>query len=128
MSIGSDELELYSDNEYDLYKQKMAVAKTVATHKARGNYRKDQAHKAFLLYLANPAAKKYAKVHGGPGDSWNVMFTKQDREDFAKSHVEWFEESWKEGEFESIIPKKYQKAATKKKAQAAFVLAAKGRK
>ena len=121
MSIGSTELKLYADNDPEIYHRHiMPIAKNLATKKARGTYDRGKAHKEFKLDLAKPAAQKYVREFGSRDAKWNVVFTIVDRDDFAKEYVSWFEESYREGDFEPLLPAKYQKKATKKATGVAF--------
>lgn len=123
--IAARELELFADNTYSVHRRKMEFYKNLATKKARGTYDREKSLKLWEYY-AKEAAQAYVKEHGSSGDKWNVMFNKESRLAFCKSQREEFEDLYKSGEFETIIPKKYQKAATKKAtAKAMAKLAAK---
>lgn len=118
MSIGAEELSLYVDNERKLYDRTMAIAKSLAVKKARRGYSPSLARKAFRLYLGKPAAKAYVKEFGG--GPWNRAFTRDDLDDFAQMYEAWFSAEYKLGNFESLLPAKYQKPATRKKTAAAI--------
>jgi len=60
MSIGGTELKLYADNDAKLSRMRMAIAKNLATKRARGTYDNDQALRAWM-HLANAAAKAYVQ-------------------------------------------------------------------
>lgn len=120
MSIGSQELELFEANEHALVRQRFAIAKNLALKKAKGIYRRELAKKAFKR-LADAAAKAYAKEHAQAKD-WNKLFTVLDRKDFTDSMVRWFEVEYKLGNFDGLLPAKYQKKKiVKAHAEAAYL-------
>ena len=121
MSIGSRELQLFADNDSALSRLRMQWAKNLAAKKARGTYQRDLAHKAFMNF-ARDAAKVYVKKFDSRGGKWNAMFTIVDRNDFAGHYVDWFTAEHKLGNFESLLPAKWQKAATRKGTVAAMKL------
>lgn len=112
----ADELELYIDNTYSLYKEKEGTyAKNAIAKVARGVYDSAQAAKLFL-YLVDRAAQQYNKEHGssGPyrGGSSFGIFDKGTRMAVAKELVKSFEDSARRGEYEALLPKKYQGTLT----------------
>lgn len=126
-SIAATELELYATHSsHRLYKQAMAIARNLAVKKKRGDYKSELGKKAFMQ-LANQAAKEYAKEHGERGAKWHDMFNTEDRKDFADTYEKWFRAEYKIGNFESILPAKYQAAATKKATREGMAHAAKKR-
>ena len=118
MSIGGRELFLYANNTGSLYRMKMAIAKNLATKKARGTYDRELAVKGWM-HFANAAAKSYVKENGGT-ETWHVMFPVEDREYAAREWRDWWTEEQKAGAFESLLPAKYQKATTRKATAKAF--------
>ena len=105
LSVGARELALFIENDGRLYEsQWKPIQKNLAVKKAQGKYEKDKAAKLFL-YLMDAGAKKYAKEFGG--GEWNRMFPKADREQAARHFVELFEQGWKDGAFDTFVPKKY---------------------
>jgi hypothetical protein len=111
MSAGATELTLYIENDQGLYKQRLAISKNLATKKAKGTYDPALGRKTFRLYLVDRGAKQYAKEFG---TKWNVFFPKEDREHAAVHFEHNFREEYAEGNFEALLPKKYQKRATQK--------------
>jgi len=100
------ELELFIDNDGDLYRQMTtSIHKNLATKLARGEYLHDRAVKAFG-YLAEAGAKKYAKEFGG---TWHVMFSVPTRRVVAESMARQFETEADLGNYNHLLPKKYQK-------------------
>jgi hypothetical protein len=100
------ELELYMDNDREVYRWKHTdYYKNLAKKAAAGRYNRDQAVKLFM-YLVERAGKKYVKELGG---SYS-MFSKPTRELVAKALRDEFEAFAKESpkELEKFIPKKYQ--------------------
>ena len=119
MSIGGRELFLYANNTGSLYRMKMAIAKNLATKKARGVYDRELAVKGWM-HFANVAAKSYVKEHGSRGDKWSTTFPVVDRQYAAKEWRDWWTDQQKAGAFESLLPAKYQKASTRKGTADAF--------
>ncbi|KKN10284.1 hypothetical protein LCGC14_1038260 [marine sediment metagenome] len=119
MSIGGRELFLYANNTGSLYRTKMAIAKNLATKKARGVYDRELAVKGWM-HFANAAAKSYVKEHGSRGDKWSTTFPVVDRQYAAKEWRDWWTDQQKAGAFESLLPAKYQKASTRKGTADAF--------
>jgi hypothetical protein len=103
------ELKLYIDNDGNLYRQQTtSILKNLATKKARGEYKHDLAVKLFG-YLVESGAKKYAKEFGG---TWHQMFDVPTRRRVAEELTEAFEEEAKLGNYDSLLPKKYQAEGT----------------
>ena len=122
MSFESDEsvaqeLKMYVDNDGDLYRQQtQPIFKNLITKMARGDYDHDKAVLLFM-YLAENGAKKYAQEFGGDSREWHTMFPINIRRAVAITWRDEFERSAKEGEYDHLKPKKYQKAAPAKKAK-----------
>lgn len=120
MSIGSDELRRHVDNDKKLHDKVMALARVLALKKARRVYHPALAEKAFRLHLGMPAAKAYSKEYGRGKKEWREVFTRADLDALASDYRAWFEAEHKLGNFESLLPAKYQNKATRKKAAAAL--------
>lgn len=103
------ELQLYVENDRDLYRQQMLpVLKNLATKKARDQYDHELAVKG-MMYLVDRGAQKYAKEFGSQGQSWNEMFPRDIRRIVAENLVNSFETEFDLGNYDNILPKKYQK-------------------
>lgn len=103
------ELKLYIDNDAQLYKtQYVPIIKNLATKKVRSQYKHDLAVKAFG-YLVESGAKKYAKEFGSPGQPWNKMFDVSTRKRVAEELTRDFEGEFELGNYDDLLPKKYQK-------------------
>ncbi len=117
----ASELVLFVDNDSDLYRQqKLPIFKNLMTKKGQGRYDHDKAVDLFM-YLAENGAKKYARVFGGTESGWHSMFPPNIRRIAATHWRDSFEVDASEGNYDDLIPKKYQnkspapkKAATKK--------------
>lgn len=70
--VAADELLLYLDNEYDIYKQKQAIAESLLRKVKRGTYDHRRAPDAWD-YVVETAAKKYAKEYANPRE-WSAIF------------------------------------------------------
>jgi hypothetical protein len=108
-TVSARELELYTENDADLYRQQYSpINKNLATRKARGIYKHDLAVKLFM-YLMESGAKKYAKEFGGPGANWSEMFNVPTRRAAAERFASYFETEYDLGNYDRLLPKKYQK-------------------
>ena len=90
--------------------------RNLATKAARGIYRHEGGAKLFM-YLAESGAKKYALEHGGPGAAWHEMFPIAVRRVVADEWATEFEEEYKLGNYDNLLPKKYRNAGVEKRAR-----------
>jgi hypothetical protein len=105
------ELMLYIENDANLHRQQHTpIIKSLATKKARSQYKHDLAVKAFG-HLVESGAKKYAKDFGSPNQPWHKMFDTATRKLVAEQLTRGFEDEFKLGNYDSLLPKKYQKAS-----------------
>ena len=103
------ELEQYIENDADLHRQQHApILKNLATKKARGEYKHALAVKLFG-YLVESGAKKYAKAFGSPNQPWHKMFDVPTRKRVAEELTKSFEAEHALGNYDNLLPKKYQK-------------------
>jgi hypothetical protein len=108
MSVGARELELYASNDGELYRRSgKLILKNLATRKANGTYNRSQAVKAYMNF-ADLAAKKYAVEFGG---EWSKLFPVADRKQVAEAFVHHFETEHSLGNYNNLLPKKYQEKA-----------------
>ena len=92
MSTDARELELYIENDADLYRQQTTpIQKNLTKKHAAGKYDSKLAQKLWR-YLVDNGAKKYVKEFGGPGDKAAQMFPGKVRDEVAAS----LEASWKD--------------------------------
>jgi hypothetical protein len=106
------ELKLYTENDGDIYRRMTtSILKNLATKKAQGKYSPDRAVDAFM-YLAEEGAKKYAKEMGSPGQAWHDMFPIEARRIAAREWRDEFEQHYAEGEYDTLLPKKYQSGSS----------------
>lgn len=106
------ELHLFIENDGLLYRQQyQPIIKNLMTKKARGQYKHDLAVKAFG-YLVESGAKKYAKDFGSPTQPWHKMFDVAARKDVSEELARDFETEAALGNYDSLLPKKYQKQGT----------------
>ena len=107
------ELKLYVDNDYDLHRrQTTSILKNLATKKVRSQYKHDLAVKAFG-HLVESGAKKYAKEFGSPTQPWHKMFDASTRKHVAEALTRDFEDEFESGNYDQLLPKKYQKEFAK---------------
>lgn len=103
------ELQQFVENDGQIYRQMtQPILKNLTTKKARGVYKADLAHKAFMN-LAEAGAKQYVKQVGGCHGTWHTMFPIDVRRIVAKNWVESFETEYGYGNYDDFLPKKYQK-------------------
>lgn len=107
------ELKTFIDNDGDLYRQQTTyIMKNLATKLAKGVYDRAFAEKAWMHLVENGAkkyAKKYAKEEAG-GGTWHQMFSMEDRRAVAKDLNDEFLVEYKLGNYDKLLPKKYQRA------------------
>jgi len=116
----AQELKLFTENDGDIYRQQtQPILKNLATKAARGIYKHEGGAKLFM-YLTETGAKKCAKKFGGPGaeKTWHEMFPINIRRVVADEWATEFEVEYKNGSYESMLPKKYQAAEVEKQQKA----------
>ena len=108
------ELKMFTENDGDIYRsQTTSILKNLATKKAQGKYDHDKAVQAFM-YLAEAGARKYAQEFDPHGTSWHQMFPMTVRRAAAEHWRDEFEEEFRLGNYDHLVPKKYQIASRKK--------------
>jgi hypothetical protein len=99
------DLELYINNDSQLHQgQHKSILKNLATKKVRSQYKHDLAVKLFG-YLVEAGAKKYAKEFGGV---WHQLFPVPTRKAVAEVLTKSFEAEFELGNYDHLLPKKYQ--------------------
>jgi len=90
MSDEARELELFIENDGQLYRQQYApIIQNLMRKRNKGVYDFALSIKLFM-YLADAGAKKYHAEFGSPGLPWNKAFPKATRMEVAKSLAESF--------------------------------------
>jgi hypothetical protein len=103
------ELILTTENDDDVYRQTtQPIIKNLATKKAQGKYDREKAVRAFM-YLAEAGARAYARQYGGGEQDWHTMFPVPVRRAAAVSWRDEFEKEYALGNYDELVPKKYQK-------------------
>ena len=111
-----DELLLYLENDADIYRRRLQpIFKNLVTKMARGTYNSTAAVRAFR-YAAEDAAKKYAKEYATPSE-WSSIFNPATRTYVAVSLRDSFETEARLGNYDSMLPKKYQVRNPSRKAR-----------
>src|SRR5579883_686292 len=101
------ELELYIENDAQLYRsQEQPIQKNLITKMAKGIYSHSKAVKLYG-YLVQNGAKKYAKEFS-VGTDWHQMFPTSVRKEVAERFAKSFETEAKFGNYDHLLPKKYQ--------------------
>lgn len=108
MNDEANELKLYIVNDGDLHRQQgEPILKNLATKKARGIYKHDLAVKLYG-YLVEAGAKKYAREFDD-ASRWHKLFDVPTRKKVAEELTKSFETEYKLGNYDHLLPKKYQK-------------------
>ena len=98
------ELEIYIENDATIYKRRLLPSyKNLVTKMAREQYDSKKAAK-LMMYTVNDAAKAYSKEYS-QGES---IFDKKTKEMVAANLVKNFEAEAKLGNYNDLLPKKYQ--------------------
>ena len=101
------ELELFIDNDGDLYRQRVVPIQTnLITKIAQGKFDINLAPKIYK-YLIEDGMKKYAKEYADP-EYGKVMLNKAQKENLAKEYVNRFLNEAALGNYEEYLPKKYK--------------------
>jgi len=109
MSTDARELEVFIDNEGDLYRQMtVPIQKNLINKKASRKYSKVKALKAWEN-LATEGAKRYCKQFCSRGTVWHHIFPVDVRREVAASLRDRFDEDAAAGEFDHLLFKKYLK-------------------
>jgi hypothetical protein len=105
----ASELKLTTEHDGNIYRQHIEpMLKNLTTKKASGKYDREKAIKLFM-YLAEAGARSYAKTFGQSEHEWHTIFPTSVRRLAAVAWRDEFEQMYKEGQYDSFIPKKYQK-------------------
>jgi len=100
LSAEMRELQVYIDNDKDLYRQRyIPILKNLSKKMKKGNYDSKLAAKGFM-HLINDGVKKYNKEYGSTDDKVNKIFPKKDREKLAADYARQFETMFKNKEFD----------------------------
>lgn len=106
----ADILKITIDNDADLYRQMtLSILKNLMTKRARGEYNHARAVQAFM-YLTEAGAKKHARASGS-ATAWHKMFPVPTRKEAASQLAEEFEAEADLGNYDQLLPKKYQATA-----------------
>lgn len=113
MSTEARELELFIENDSQLYRsQYMPIVKNLVNKAMKGVYDRNKAVK-FMMYLVDAGAKKYVKEMGSPDQPWHKLFTKKDRLDVANALLDTFEEEANYGNWDDERQKQYKDQSLK---------------
>lgn len=110
----AEELALFTENDGDIYRRQTApILKNLTTKKAQGKFDPEEAVKLFM-YLTETGAREYIKQHGSLGDVWHEMFPINVRRIVAQKWADEFEQEFALGNYDRLLPKKYQDQPRKK--------------
>jgi hypothetical protein len=103
------ELCIFVENDGQIYhSQTLSILRNLAAKKSRGTYDRDRAVTLFM-YLAETGARKYAREGGGDESQWHAMFPVPVRKLAAAQWRDEFEGEYALGNYDGLLPKKYQK-------------------
>lgn len=106
MSDEARELELFIENDGQLYRQQYApIIQNLMRKRNKGKYDFALSIKLFM-YLADAGAKKYHAEFGTPGTPWNEVFPKATRMEVAKSLAESFQAEAEAGGYDKTAVKR----------------------
>ena len=106
------ELKTFTENDGQIYRSlTTSILKNLATKKASGKYDHDKAVDLFM-YLAETGAKKFVQEFGG--GLWHDVFPVTVRRLAAAEWRDEFETEYGYGNYDNLLPKKYQKMSTAK--------------
>lgn len=109
----ANELKLYINNDASLHRQQhVPILRNLTSKKIKSQYKHDLAVKAFG-HLVESGAKKYVKEFGSPGQAWHKMFDVATRKVAAEDLTRGFEDEFELGNYDYLLPKKYQKELSK---------------
>lgn len=107
-SEGERQLELFIDNDGDLYRQRVVpIQKNLMTKIAQGKFDINLAPKIYK-YLIDDGEKKFMR-EVEEHKEYGVPLTKSQKENLAKEYVNWFLNEAEYGNYDNYLPKKYQK-------------------
>jgi hypothetical protein len=110
-SAGARELQLFIDNDFQLYRQQHEpIIRNLMRKRLRGGYDHEKSVKLWG-YLVENGAKKYAREFGNPRD-WSDMFNPRTRELVARKMARRFKEDADAGQYDGIIPQRSGKPRT----------------
>lgn len=108
-NVALRKLELYINNDGQLYKDKKSYIKNLMTKIGQGKYDFNRSIDLWMFYIEK-GAKKYAKEFS-IGSDWSITFPKPLRRELARKFAKDFYDEMKEGEYNEYFPKKYQSMA-----------------
>ena len=105
------ELILCTENDGRIYQQlTQPIIKNLATKKVQGKYDSGKAVQGFM-HLAETGARAYAKNFDNERN-WHVLFPIAVRRSAATHWRDEFEKEYALGNYDDMVPKKYQKTPT----------------
>lgn len=109
-------LVMWIENDGDLYRQQFQpILKNLMTKRARGVFDRVKAEKLWMYLMDSGAKKLRAEFPGDYPRPWHVHFNVATRKAAAKEFNEQFIEQAESGEYDSLLPKKYQAKGDGKK-------------
>jgi hypothetical protein len=100
------ELELFIDNDYNLYKQMIQTIQRNQLKKMNnGTWDSELSIKQFKN-LADEGAKRYIKQHGSPGEKWYITFPVSERLEVAKTMSKQFVGEAELGNYDYLLTKR----------------------
>ncbi len=100
--IAAQEIELFLENDADLYRQQfMPIIENIKRKMKSGRYDHSLAPKLWMYFVDN-GIKKYIKEYGTPGDRIDSILVKKDRMTLAQKLADYYYDQIVEGEYGDI--------------------------
>lgn len=100
--IAAKEIELYLENDEDLYRQQfLPIIENIKRKMKSGRYDHSLAPKLWMYFVDN-GVKKYIKEFGSPGNRIDTILTKKDRMTLAQKLADCYYDEIMEGNYEDI--------------------------
>ena len=99
LDIGARELQLFIDNDFQLYRQQHEpIIRSLMRKRARGTFDLEKSVKLWS-YLVESGAKKYHQEFGSRRDKWSDTFNPRTRELAARKMARRFKEDADAGQY-----------------------------
>lgn len=118
------ELVLYIENDGGMYQSLVQpTQKALVTKMARGTYEHDKAITQWKR-VADQGAKEYTREHGSfGGPRWSNAFSVATRKRAAEIMADAFRKEARSGEYNYLLPKKYQKRSNPRRLRSVTIFA-----
>jgi hypothetical protein len=102
--VDKGELELYIENDEQLYKQQLIpIIKNILTKMQKGVYDHSLSPKLWQ-YLVDEGGRKYIKEFGSPGDKLQNIFPASMRRELAQEFADKYKQEIELGNYDNLLP------------------------